>query len=179
MSLSAHERQALETIEDSLAGSDPKLASMLATFNRLAAGEEMPTREETRAGGLPSVGYRRHQRRVAVTWTARRGTGGQWARPLLLLLAVVVVVVATAVIALEVSRSGERACTGSFALACAGQARTQVSRPATGRAPARLAPRTTGMRRREADVTIGEPGAHGAAPVTGARQQAAGGIFLS
>jgi hypothetical protein len=60
------------SIEDGLAGSDPRLASMLNIFSRLAAGEEMPAREKiqvrrgrtaahrprrargTRAGGEPS-----------------------------------------------------------------------------------------------------------------------------
>ena len=32
MSLSAREQQALDSIEDEMAGSDPKLASLLATF---------------------------------------------------------------------------------------------------------------------------------------------------
>src|SRR5215467_7013959 len=48
-SLSPKEQQALASIEDGLAGSDPKLASLLATFARLASGEEMPVREKIRA----------------------------------------------------------------------------------------------------------------------------------
>jgi len=47
MSLSAREQQALDSIEDEMAGSDPKLASLLATFARLASGEEMPVREKS------------------------------------------------------------------------------------------------------------------------------------
>jgi Protein of unknown function (DUF3040) len=46
MSLSAHEQQALDGIADGLAHSDPQLASLLATFNRLTSGEAMPTREK-------------------------------------------------------------------------------------------------------------------------------------
>ena len=46
MSLSAREQQALDSIGDELAGADPKLASLLATFARLASGEEMPVREK-------------------------------------------------------------------------------------------------------------------------------------
>ena len=38
------ETQALGCIADGLAGADPRLASMLAIFSRLAAGEEMPAR---------------------------------------------------------------------------------------------------------------------------------------
>ena len=48
MSFTELERQALGSIEDGLAGSDPRLASMLSIFSRLAAGEEMPTREKIR-----------------------------------------------------------------------------------------------------------------------------------
>ena len=40
MSLSAREQQALDCIEDGLGGSDPGLVSLLATFARLAWGEE-------------------------------------------------------------------------------------------------------------------------------------------
>lgn len=53
MSLSARDRQALDSIEDRLAGSDPGLASLLDTFARLEAVEEMPAREDIRAGGPP------------------------------------------------------------------------------------------------------------------------------
>ena len=62
MSLTEPETQALGSLADGLAGSDPRLASMLTIFSRLAAGEEMPAREKTRvrapggtrAGGQPS-----------------------------------------------------------------------------------------------------------------------------
>ena len=39
MGLSEREQQALDSIEDGLAGSDPELASLLATFTRLTAGD--------------------------------------------------------------------------------------------------------------------------------------------
>lgn len=42
MSLSAREQRALESIADVLAESDPGLGSLLGTFSRLAADEEMP-----------------------------------------------------------------------------------------------------------------------------------------
>ena len=55
MSLTQPETQALGAIADGLAGADPRLASMLTIFSRLAAGEEMPAREKTErgAGGRP------------------------------------------------------------------------------------------------------------------------------
>jgi hypothetical protein len=49
MSLSPREQHALDSIRDRLAGSDPELAALLATFTRLASGEEMPAREPVRA----------------------------------------------------------------------------------------------------------------------------------
>jgi hypothetical protein len=48
MSLSAREQQALNSIRDGLAGSDPELATLLATFTEQASGEEMPPRENIR-----------------------------------------------------------------------------------------------------------------------------------
>jgi hypothetical protein len=50
MSLSAWEQQTLDSIKDGLAGSDPQLAALLATFTRLASDEEMPVQEEIPAG---------------------------------------------------------------------------------------------------------------------------------
>jgi hypothetical protein len=59
MGLSAQDRQALDFIEDRLAASDPKLASMLATFSRLTAEEAMPLRENIH----PVLRSRRRRRR--------------------------------------------------------------------------------------------------------------------
>jgi hypothetical protein len=77
MSLNEPHRQALGSIEDGLAGSDPRLASMLNIFSRLAAGEEMPAREQIRIRrGWPPARPRRARRRP------RRGTARPHARPL-------------------------------------------------------------------------------------------------
>ncbi len=48
MSLNGPERQTLGWIEDGLADSDPRLASILNIFSRLTAGEDMPVREKIR-----------------------------------------------------------------------------------------------------------------------------------
>ena len=48
MSLNEPKMQDLGGIENGLADSDPRLASMLNIFSRLAAGEEMPVREKIR-----------------------------------------------------------------------------------------------------------------------------------
>ena len=45
MSISQREQETLDDIEHDLAGSGPELASKLAIFVRLTAGEEMPKRE--------------------------------------------------------------------------------------------------------------------------------------
>ena len=57
MSLTEIERQALGSIEHSLVGSDPRLASMLNIFSRLAAGEEIPACEKirSRSGRRPTA----------------------------------------------------------------------------------------------------------------------------
>jgi len=65
MSLSAWELQALDSIRDRLAGSDPELATLLITFTRLAAGEAMPPRATLRARSRRAI--QRSRRR------ARRG----------------------------------------------------------------------------------------------------------
>lgn len=53
MSISERERQVLESIENGLVRSAPKLASMLAIFTRLTASEKMPARKPVRrASGL-------------------------------------------------------------------------------------------------------------------------------
>jgi hypothetical protein len=77
MSLSQPETQALGTIADGLAGSDPRLTSMLTIFSRLAAGEEMPARDKTRARRGRPAGHRprrtrRHPRRGIAFPQARR-----------------------------------------------------------------------------------------------------------
>jgi hypothetical protein len=46
MSLSVGEQRQLDTIGDAVSRSDARLASMLATFGRLTAGEPMPDREQ-------------------------------------------------------------------------------------------------------------------------------------
>jgi hypothetical protein len=66
MSLSAWELQALDSIKDGLAGSDPELATLLTTFTRLAADEEMPPRATLRA-----------RSRRAIQSSRRRGQRGR------------------------------------------------------------------------------------------------------
>src|SRR5260370_10198293 len=99
MSLSPKEQQALASMEDGLAGSDPQLASLLATFARLASGEEMPVREKIRAT------RHRATRRPHRNQSQRRGNARRlclrlgWQQTMLLLwLAVTIALVAVALV---------------------------------------------------------------------------------
>ena len=49
MSRAGWERQALNSIQSVLGHTDPKLASQLAGFSRLASSEEMPAHERVRS----------------------------------------------------------------------------------------------------------------------------------
>jgi len=53
MSISEREQQALDLIEEDLAGSGAELAAKLAVFARLTAGEAMPPRESVRCSACP------------------------------------------------------------------------------------------------------------------------------
>jgi hypothetical protein len=123
MSFTELERQALGSIADGLAGSDPRLASMLDIFSRLAAGEEMPVRETIRIRrGRPAANRpphaRRHPRRGITLPQARRlypRLGWQQAMPLLW----AVITAALLAIALILNTSGHNApCTRSMRTAC-------------------------------------------------------------
>ena len=109
MSLTEPHTQALGAIEDGLAGSDPRLASMLTIFSRLAAGEEMPVREKIRVRrGRPAAHRlrraRRHPRGIALPH-ARRLYPRLGLQQAMLLLWVVISAGALAV-ALVLSTSG-------------------------------------------------------------------------
>ena len=95
MSLNETDRQALGSLEDRLAGSDPRLASMLNIFSRLAAGEEMPARKRTRVRRDPRLGW---SRAMLLAWVVISGG----------LLAV----------GLILSAGGHKACIGSMGTAC-------------------------------------------------------------
>ena len=130
MSLSAREQQALHSIENGLCGADPVLASLLAIFTRLTAGEEMPVPEKIRAGGRSATRLwrrpRRHRRRGTVC-RARVPTGlapGLAAAGLWLLISVTMIAVALALGRGDGNGNGNGTCmvpwgTVSWAAACA------------------------------------------------------------
>ncbi|HTU07538.1 MAG TPA: hypothetical protein VMG13_18445 [Trebonia sp.] len=118
MSLSAWERQALESIKNGLAGSDPELTALLSAFNRLASDEEMPDREKTPAGSRRAF---RRLRRARWRSTLRR----LWRRPgfpgaALFLLLWPLITAALIVVALVLNAGGNRGtCTETAAMICA------------------------------------------------------------
>ena len=125
MSLSTWEQQALDSIKDGLASSDPALVARLAIFTRLASGEEMPTSEKIQAGARPPV--RRPRSKPRVTRRAYQRLGFQRAALLLWLVTTVVLIA----VALVFNREGaQNTCTGSWATLCTGAASAPKSAPA-------------------------------------------------
>jgi hypothetical protein len=62
--LSARDQRLLDQAREDVARSDPRLASMLATFARLTADEAMPDREQLSAPGGPGGRAGRVRRRA-------------------------------------------------------------------------------------------------------------------
>ena len=115
MSLSAWEQQALDSIKDGLAGSDPELAALLSAFTQLASGEEMPDREKVRAGWRRAL---RRLRRARWRPSARRvcqRLGIQ--RAVLLLWLLTTAAVIAVALALNAG-SGHGTCTETVAMIC-------------------------------------------------------------
>jgi len=106
MSLSAHDRQVLDFITESLTVSDPVLAGLLDTFTRLTAGELMPAREQ--------IGARSRQMRGTARRPGRRlGPAGIMILVWLLLTALFVSM------AVVLSNGSPAPCRTSWAMGCA------------------------------------------------------------
>jgi len=122
MSLSQPETQALGAIADGLAGADPRLASMLTIFSRLAAGEEMPARAKTRVRrGRPAAHRRRRARRhprrgIAFPQPHGRYPRRGWPPAMLVLGAVISAALLTAALAL--TANGPTTCARPMGTAC-------------------------------------------------------------
>ena len=118
MSLSAWEQQALNSIKDDLAGSDPELATLLVTFTELASGEEMPVRENIRV--IPQWIIKRPRRKRRHRAWERAGRVRRFLRlhyaPLLWLLVTTVLI--SVAVALSLS-GGHVSCQEAWATSCA------------------------------------------------------------
>jgi hypothetical protein len=111
MSLSAWEQQALDSIKDGLASSDPTLVARLTMFTRLVSGEEMSAREKIHAGSRRAVRRSRRQPQHADRAYQRLGV-----QAMLLWLVITVALIA---VALAYNRGGiQGTCTGSWATFC-------------------------------------------------------------
>jgi Protein of unknown function (DUF3040) len=113
MSLSAREQQALDSIEDGLAGSDPQLTAWLSTFTRLASDEEMPDREKIRTC---SAQARARLRRAQWRSRVRSAVSQEFQRAALLLWLATSAALLAVALALT---AGHHACAGTGATACA------------------------------------------------------------
>jgi hypothetical protein len=91
MSLSAWEQRALHSIENSLAGSDPELTTLLGAFTELVSAEEMPAAERVTPSWLPFRPPSRKSRRFGRGWASLgcRRLSMRWAMLVLLLLTII------------------------------------------------------------------------------------------
>ena len=133
MSLTQPETQALGAIADGLAGADPRLASMLTIFSRLAAGEEMPARQTTRVRrGRPAAPRPRRvrpypRRGTAVPQPRRRHPRLGWQQARLVVAAVISA--ALVAVALAPTASGPRTCARPMGTACPAPSLPQQAGP--------------------------------------------------
>jgi Protein of unknown function (DUF3040) len=115
MSLSAWEQQALDSIKDGLAGSDPELATLLSAFTRLVSGERIPDGQPFRAGSRRALRRLRRARWRSSLRRAGQRLGVQRAALLLWLLATGVVI---AVVLVLNAGGGHGSCTETAAMVC-------------------------------------------------------------
>ena len=107
------EHQALDSIQSTLGHTDPKLASLLATFSRLASSEEMPAHEKVRSA-LRHPPHRRRSRPRRGKALYRR-LGPQRAAVLIWLLTSITLIT----VAVILSRGGPASCPQAFGV-CGG-----------------------------------------------------------
>lgn len=118
MSLSAWEWQALSSIKDQLADSDPQLTALLTSFTELASGESMPAREKIRPSSRRAFARSHRRRRYQGRARALRVYQclmSRWAMVLWLLVTAVLISVA---VTLSRGGTGQVACTGYWPANC-------------------------------------------------------------
>jgi hypothetical protein len=113
MSPAGWEHHALDSIQGALGHTDPRLASLLATFSRLASSEAMPTHEKLRSP-LRHPPHRRRSRLRRVK-APHRHRSLQRAAVLTWLLTSIAMIT----VAVLLSRSGPAPCPHAFGI-CAG-----------------------------------------------------------
>jgi hypothetical protein len=113
MSPAGWEHQALDSIQGALGHTDPKLASLLATFSRLASSEEMPAHEKVRS----PLRHPPHRRRSG----PRRGQAPYRHRSLqrAVILAWLLTSIAMITVAVILSSGGPAPCPQAFGI-CGG-----------------------------------------------------------
>jgi hypothetical protein len=106
------EHQALDSIQSALGHTDPNLSSLLATFTRLAASEEMPAHEKVRSplGHAP----RRHRSRPR-----RRKAHRHRSLQRAVILTWLITSIAMITVAVILSRGGPTSCPQAFGI-CGG-----------------------------------------------------------
>lgn len=135
MSLGEREQQALDAIGDGLAASDSELASRLAVFSRLTAGEKMPACEKIRT--IPRGPWRRPYRhagaraRTQDPRNARKLCGRPGRRQATLLLLPFLISIGLIALALVLNRSGREECPQFVGIACTGQVPPHPTRSGT------------------------------------------------
>ena len=134
MSLSAWEQQALNSIKDGLADSDPELVALLTTFTELASGQEMPAREKIPNPALRRGNVRRPARKLFPRLSLQQTM-------LLLWLTVTIALIAIALVLNRDSRNGP--CPESWGVACTRQAPVHNPRPAAHKTSAGQVRRAT------------------------------------
>jgi hypothetical protein len=149
MSLSAWEQQALDSIKNGLAGSDPELAALLSAFNQLASDGEMPDREKIKTGPGRAMRRLRHARWRSSFRRVRRRLG---CRRVAVLLWLVITAVLIAAVALALNVGAPTTCPETVVNICTG--------PAPGHSPgtpSRNATTSQVPRQRAADLPQAGP----------------------
>jgi hypothetical protein len=151
MSLSAWEQQALDSIKNGLAGSDPELAALISAFTQLASDEEMPDREKIRAGSrralrrLCHARWRSNVRRVCQRLGLQRAA-------LLLWLLITAVMIAVALVLN--AGGGHATCTETAAMICIDPAPQHSPRSPSHNTGTDQAPQQPAVRTQQANPLV-------------------------
>ena len=121
LSLNAGEQRTLSCIADELAGSAPKLASMLTVFNRLTSGEEMPDHRQPGETGEDQRHRSRAPRRRSSARRPKSQIGKRMWPITALALTVITAIVMTILLILTSHGSGTNTgCVQSLVIVCPG-----------------------------------------------------------